>query len=60
MPVTISIILTGSQLDAGSLTQTEMNEKAPEEYFLSYIYFSCQHQAKQNAAATCRAYLKPG
>jgi len=28
MPVTISIILTGSQLDAGSLIQAERNEKA--------------------------------
>jgi len=29
-PVTISIILNESQLDAGSLIQTEMNEKAPK------------------------------
>jgi len=28
MPVTISIILNGSQLDAGSLIQAERNEKA--------------------------------
>ena len=28
MPVTISIILNGSQFDAGSLIQTERNEKA--------------------------------
>jgi len=29
-PVTISIILNGSQLDAGSLKQAERNEKAPK------------------------------
>jgi len=28
MPVAISIILNGSQLDAGSLIQTERNERA--------------------------------
>jgi len=28
MPVTVSIILNGSQLDAQSLIQTERNEKA--------------------------------
>jgi len=29
-PVTVSIILNGSQLDAGSLIQAERNEKAPK------------------------------